>query len=418
MGIGFHERGSFDFPLAKRTGKKYTVNSGTDHNRCRHIKKNTGDRKMVRNENLKEYRLKQVEYCKIHGRTDEEQEPLPLFYQGSGVEVNVTGSELWIDVEVDYDVHEPWVWISLNGAFLGRQMLTAGSRSVCIFRGMSPDIVKNVGFFRELQAMSEDDGCHLLVKGFRSDGAFLPVRDRRYKLEFIGDSITSGEGTYGAGTDMDWLPMYMSASRNYVKMVSDALDAEFRLVSQGGWGILCGWDNDPRHNIPSRYEKICGLAGGEKNERLGAGKPYDFGSWEPDAVIVNLGTNDASAFNQPAWEDPITGQTFQQRRNPDGTYHAEDIARLKQAVIDFLGMIRRNNPKSHIVWTYGMLGYDLTFVLTDAMNVYRKESGDSNLAFLQLPATTEEMVGSREHPGEKSHARAAKVLAEYLETVL
>ncbi len=135
-------------------------------------------------------------------------------------------------------------------------------------------------------------------------------------------------------------------------------------------------------------------------------------------MIVNLGTNDASAFNQPAWEDSITGQAFQQRRNPDGTYHAEDIARLKQAVIDFLGMIRRNNPKSHIVWTYGMLGYDLTFVLTDAMNVYRKESGDSNLAFLQLPATTEEMVGSREHPGEKSHARAARVLAEYLETVL
>ena len=142
---------------------------------------------MVRNENLKEYGLKQVEYCKIHGRTDEGQEPLPLFYQGSGVEVNVTGSELWIDVEVDYDVHEPWVWISLNGAFLGRQMLTAGSRSVCIFRGMSPDTVKNVGFFRELQAMSEDDGCCLLVKGFRSDGVFQPVRERRYKLEFIGD---------------------------------------------------------------------------------------------------------------------------------------------------------------------------------------------------------------------------------------
>ena len=67
--------------------------------------------------------------------------------------------------------------------------------------------------------------------------------------------------------------MYMGVSRNYALMVSDALGAEFRLFSQGGWGVLSGWDNDPRHNIPSRYEKICGLAGGEINEKLGASKP-------------------------------------------------------------------------------------------------------------------------------------------------
>ena len=373
---------------------------------------------MVRNENLKEYSLEEVKNYKIHGRTDEGQYPLPLFSQGSGIEVNVTGSELWIDVDVDFDVYEPWIWTALDGAFLSRQMLMAGSHSLCLFRGMSPDTVKNVRFFRELQAMSEDDGCCLLIKGFRSDGAFLPVSDRRYKLEFIGDSITSGEGTYGAKEDMDWLPMYMSASRNYTKMVSDALDAEYRLISQGGWGILCGWDNDPRHNIPSRYEKICGLAGGERNEKLGAGKPYDFQSWKPDAVIVNLGTNDASAFDQPAWKDPVTGQVFWQRRNPDGTYHPEDIERLKQAVVDFLRMIRKNNPKSHIVWTYGMLGYDLTFAITDAMNRYQRETGDTNLAFLQLPSTTAETVGSREHPGEKSHARAAEIIVEYLRNVL
>ena len=114
----------------------------------------------------------------------------------------------------------------------------------------------------------------------------------------------------------------------------------------------------------------------------------------------------------------MTGQTFQQRRNPDGTYHPEDIQRLKQAVVDFLGMIRKNNPDSHIIWTYGMLGYDLTFAVTDAMNRYQRETGDINVAFLQLPATTAETVGSREHPGEKSHARAAKVLEEYLRTVL
>ncbi|MBD5475446.1 MAG: GDSL family lipase [Lachnospiraceae bacterium] len=373
---------------------------------------------MTPNPNLKTYTLQEIEHYKIYGRTDETQNPLPLFFNGSGIEVNVTGTELWIDIDVDYDMHEPWIWTALNGAFMSRQMLAAGTYSLCLFRSMSPEAVKNVQFFRELQAMSEDNTCRLLIKGLRSDGEFRPVAPKRYKLEFIGDSITSGEGTYGAKEDTDWLAMYMSCSRDYARMVSDALDAEYRMVSQGGWGVLCGWDNDPRHNIPSRYEKICGLAEGEMNERLGAAKPYDFTSWVPDVIIVNLGTNDASAFNQPAWTDPVTGQTFQQRKEADGTYNAEDLARFKQAVIDFLGMVRRNNPTSHIVWAYGMLGYDLTLAITDAMNTYQRQAGDTNTAFLQLPDTTDETVGSHAHPGEKSHARAAQVVIEYLEKYL
>lgn len=373
---------------------------------------------MTPNTNLKSYSLKELEHYKIHGRTDRTQYPLPLFFNGSGIEVNVTGSELWIDLDVDYEVHEPWIWTALNDSFMSRQMLMPGSCSLCLFRSMSPDAVKNFKFFRELQAMSEDNSCRILIKGFRSDGSFLPVTDRPYKLEFIGDSITSGEGTYGAAEDTDWLAMYMGTSRNYARMVSDAVNAEYRLISQGGWGVLSSWDNNPRCNLPSRYEKICGLAEGEMNEKLGAGKPYDFASWKPDAIIVNLGTNDASAFNQPVWTDPETGQTFKQRKEPDGSYNKEDIARFKQAVINFLRMIRKNNPDSHIIWCYGMLGYDLTFAITDAMNTYQKETADNNLAFLQLPNTTKETVGSHEHPGEKSHARAAKVIIEYLKTIL
>lgn len=373
---------------------------------------------MTQNTNLKSYTLKEAGHYKIHGRTDEEQYPLPLFFNGSGIEVNVTGQELWIDVDVDCDIHEPWIWTSINGAFMSRQMLLPGMQSICLFRGMSPETVKNVKFTRDLQPMSEDDSCHILIRGFQSDGFFLPVSDRPFKLEFIGDSITSGEGTYGAKEDVDWLSMYMSSSRNYAVMVSDALNAEYRLISQGGWGVLSGWDNNPNSNIPSRYEKICGLAWGDFNEKLGASKPYNFESWKPDAIIVNLGTNDASAFRQPKWQDPVTGKTFKQHLDPDGSYNHDDLMRFEQAVIDFLSMLRKNNPHSHIVWIYGMLGYDLTLAITDAINIYQKQTKDSNVAFLQLPNTTDETVGSHGHPGIRSHERAAKILTDYLKNIL
>lgn len=372
---------------------------------------------MTENRGLRYVPLREAQ-CRAHGRTDRSRDPLPLFWNGSFVEVNVTGSELWIDLEVDYENYEPWVSCDINGAFMSRQMLMPGRYRLCLFRGMDPEKVKNVRFFRELQAMSEDDANHILVHGFAADGAFQPVPEARYRLEFIGDSITSGEGTYGALEEADWISMFMSASKNYAVMTSRALGADFHLLSQGGWGVLCGWDNNPHNNLPFCYEEICGLLHGSSNEALGAHKPWDFASWQPDAVIVNLGTNDASAFHQPAWTDPATGESFKQHLEADGSWRTADIERFRQAVIRFLKVIRKNNPKAHIVWTYGMLGYELTLPITEAISRYRAETGDYNTAFLQLPNTTRETVGSHEHPGAKSHERAAGVLTEYLRTVL
>lgn len=364
---------------------------------------------------LKKYPLNEVPYYKVHGRTVPGICPLPLFFNGSAVEVNVSGSALWVELEVSYHIHDMWIACEINGALMSRQMLMPGTHSLCLFRGMSAEPAKNVRITRELQAMTEDEDCCLIVHGFQTDGSFYPVPAKKIALEFVGDSITSGEGTYGAKEDYDWIPMYMSYSKNYAKMTAEALDADAYLISQGGWGVLTGWDNNPNSNIPSRYEQLCGLCQGKKNESLGAFAPYDFSSRKIDALIVNLGTNDASAFNQPAWSDPATGETFKQRLNPDGTYQEDDLKQFQDALIRFLKMLRKHNPDAHIVWCYGMLGYDLTAAINDAIHQYTAASGDHNILFLQLPNTTKETVGSHEHPGELSHRRAAQVLIEYLQ---
>ncbi|MBQ7359374.1 MAG: GDSL family lipase [Lachnospiraceae bacterium] len=366
------------------------------------------------NNNLKYYPLNEIANAKIHGRTDLSQQPLPLFWNGSAIEINATGTELWIEVEVDFDFHEPWVAYQIDGAFIGRQMLMPGKHKLCLFRNMFPDNAKNLRFYRELQAMSEDINCHILIHGFYSDGEFLPVKDRPFKIEFIGDSITSGEGTYGPEGTHPWVPMFMSASRNYAAMTADALNAEYRLLSQGGWGIYCGWDNDIRHALPAYYEEICSLGLGEARKALGGGAAHDFNSWQPDIVVINLGTNDNSAFNQPAWVDPETGISYKQRKNEDGSFHPEDAVKFEDAGIAFLQTVRKHNPNAVIVWVYGMLGYDLTPHITNTVNRFRIQTGDTKTYFLHLPNTTSETIGCNFHPGLKSHEKAAAVLTEYL----
>lgn len=373
---------------------------------------------MKENGELQAAALSDVAHVKIHGRTTGSLAPLTLFWTGSAVEFNAKGSELWVEVEVSYDLYEPWISVVINSVPVSRQMLTAGRYWVCVFRGMNKSVVKNVRIVKELQAMSDDPGCCLQIHGVRFDGEFLPVPDRALKLEFIGDSITSGEGVIGAKAEEDWIPMWFSATDNYTAMTAEALKADYRVLSQSGWGVLTSWDNNPNRNLPAYYGQVCGVLGGERNEALGASQGNDFDTWQPNAVIVNLGTNDGGAFYSPEWTDPASGQVYKQRLNEDGTVNAEDLQAFETAAESFLAKLRQYNPEAHIVWVYGMLGLPMMPAIYRAVNSYAAKSGDRKVSVFQLPNITDESVGARSHPGKLAHEQAAKVLSAYLQEIL
>ncbi len=363
---------------------------------------------------LTETLIKEILEVKVHGRTTASREPLTLFWTASGFECNVTGSELWVELEVTYDMYEPWFSYTVNGDWVGRQMLTRGRCWIPLFRGMSPENVKNVQFYKDLQAMSDDGNSYIHIHALRHDGEFVPVEEKKLKLEFIGDSITSGEGLFGAKQEWDWIPMFFSAIRDYAYLTAKKLDAEYRVFSQSGWGVCNTWDNNTRGALPKYYKEICSLMPGSENDRIGGKQPHDFASWQPDFVIVNLGTNDAASFDQPQWVDEAGGETHKMRRNPDGSYNMEDMRALQQAVKDFIALLRECNPNARIIWCYGMLGTDIQLYLCEAVAGYVEETGDRRVSYLQLPDTTAESVGSREHPGSLCHQQAAQVLSGYI----
>lgn len=367
---------------------------------------------------LETYQLKDIKDIKVWGRTTSCREPLTLFWTGSALECNVSASELWVEIEADYEQYEPWMGVMINGAYVSRQMLNKGRGWIPLFRGMNPQKVTNVRIVKEVQAMSDDEKHCMQIHALRTDGHFLPVEEKPIKIEFIGDSITSGEGSIGATCEEEWISMWFSAQNTYVQMTAQLLNAEYRIVSQSGWGVYCAWDNNPHGALPPYYDKICGLLKGEKNRKLGAFEAYDFKGWKPNAIVVNLGTNDESAFNSPEWRDPETGAIYKQHRNEDGTYNEVDVERFKQAARSFLMKIRQNNEDAYIIWVYGMLGNPLLQVIGEVIEEYKNESKDLKVELLELPNTTNETIGSRQHPGVLSHRAAAKLLAERLKDVL
>lgn len=372
----------------------------------------------MKNKQLSEYALSDVSNLKVHGRTTGLLSPLTLFWTGSAIELNAKASELWIEVEAKYDQYEPWISILINDAPVSRLMITEGKQWICVFRGMNDKIIKNVRIVKDTQAMSGDANCYLQMHALKSDGQFMPIADKRYKIEFIGDSITSGEGIVGAKVEEDWIPMWFSAVHNYTRITAAALDAEYRVISQSGWGVLTSWDNNPFANIPAYYEKVCGLLTGELNESLGAFTEYNFDAWQPDVVVVNLGTNDGGAFYSSEWKDEVTGKIYKQRLNEDGSYNEADLTLFEAAAINFLAKLRNYNRDAQIIWAYGMLGIPMLPAIHRAVNMYTDRTGDTKVSVLQLLSMTEATSGSRNHPGVLAHEQAAQQLTSYIKEVL
>lgn len=239
---------------------------------------------------MKSFSIRNHPMIRLSGRFDPAQEGFPMLWSASSAEMNVRGSSLEVQIDCAYRTHKPYLSFEVDGLRAQTFAPLPGKHWYSVFLHLKPDTVHTVRILKESQAFENDPsaGC-VLLKG-RTDGGLDPLPPRRRKIEFIGDSLTSGEGGRGPQSFMEWVPMCFSASDNYTRFVADRLNAQYQLVSQSGWGVHCGWNNDPHCNLPRIYDQLCGpQAGQTPEENWGSGKLYDFPSsptmwssrWEP-----------------------------------------------------------------------------------------------------------------------------------------
>lgn len=357
---------------------------------------------------MKIFLANEIQEKKILGRAKILEDSIAIFWSASGIELNVRAGELWAGIDSDFSTHEVWIAIFIDGAQTARLMLGKGRNEICVFRNMNPEIVKNVRIYKETQAMECDARHKMILKDFRTDGIFLPVKNANVKIEFIGDSITSGEGAVGAKIECDWISAFFGATKTYAFKLAQMLGADFNVISQSGWGTVTGYDNDTSHALPAYYEKTCGVLRGSENETLGAQSEWNFSLWQPDLIIVNLGTNDQGAFMNP----PFAKTNFKMKLRADGTPEKSSAEFFEKGVVDFLKFLRAKNPGAKIFWCYGMMGRLLAKNIEAALELYKKQSGDANAHFVLLPEMDSEESGALCHPSEAQHEIAARFLYE------
>jgi lysophospholipase L1-like esterase len=349
--------------------------------------------------------------------------PLALFWTASGIECRLRSSELWVELESDYNVYESWVSVRLNGRQSARFMIDKGRRWYCLYRNFPSGRENTVQLLNDTQAMPSDTEHILLLHAVRvpDDAEFLALPQKKLTIEFAGDSITTGEGLAGDPGEMDWISAWMATDAGYALTTAELLNADFRIISQCGWGIVTAWDNNIHNTIPRYYRQVCGLVPGERYERLGAHNEYNFAANPAGVVVINLGTNDSAAFSQPEWTDPADGSTYKMHLDRNGKPEVRDALKISDGVKSFLRIVRECNPQAYIIWCYGMCSIaDIAPYISRGVKEYAEESGDKRAAVVELPSMDmerEDEHGSRNHPGPVTHRRAAEKLAAYIKAL-
>ena len=344
------------------------------------------------------FKLDDPEKMTVFGRASVSGEGTALFWTGSAIEFNIKASELYIEIECGYEERELMADIVLDGERSQKLILDNGIRKYTIFKGMDPAKPINVRVIRDTQCMPDDRQSYILLKSIETDGSLSEPDRYDINIEFIGDSITSGEGC-GLLKRVEWAPVVFDAVESYPYKTAKLLNARYDVVSQSGWGLYAAWDGDLTHVLPDLYEQVCCITKGEKSINLGAHDKYDFTRNDMDVVLINLGTNDSNALKTGKFEKD------------------EFIKAFEQKGIEFLKTVRRNNGACNIIWAYGMLGDKMEPYIKEIIKEYIKETGDRRIEYLKLSDCKGKDLGARSHPTPAAHSKAAESIADFIRSL-
>jgi lysophospholipase L1-like esterase len=201
----------------------------------------------------------------------------------------------------------------------------------------------------------------------------LPTRrDRR--IEFVGDSITCGYGNEAANQNEHFSPGTENNYLAYGALAARDLGAEYAAIAWSG-----KWLFGP-NAIPLLYDQA--LPGDAQSK-------WDFSSWVPQAVVVNLGTNDFGPRNP-------TEQEWQE------AYRA------------FIQTLRKNYPQCHVFCAVGSMMSDsyppgrkalstIRQYTTGLVEAFRK-AGDKKIHYVEFDAQDPKNgLGGDWHPSLRTH---------------
>ncbi len=223
-------------------------------------------------------------------------------------------------------------------------------------------------------------------------GDVLPIEPPNSKrIEILGDSISAGYGNEGTDETCGFSPETENHYLTYGAIAARQLGARLSTIAWSGKGVFSNrGSTSDKDTLPVLWDQAL------PQEKVA----HDFSEEEPDAVVINLGTNDFAP-------------------------EVPDFSPFGPAFDAFVETVRTKYRKAHIFIMMGPLltdgypegrqAYTKARAALTALVERRVEKGDTQLHFFEVErATAEEGFGCDWHPSAKTHERMAKALVEQL----
>lgn len=208
--------------------------------------------------------------------------PLQVGWPGSGVAFETTGTRAVLRAEdsganmLDVSVDGDWSVIALE----------PGTHDYVLFKSEAPRDVR-VEVRRKTESF---EGGLTTFLALETDGEVRPAVLPGRRLLFVGDSITAGFGTLGEDANCSYSKETASPRDAFAVRTAEMLGADYHLVAISGRGAVYNYGDDARPNMMAQLT-------------LALPDTPVFWSpdaWTPDAIVVNLGTNDHSTWDPEA----------------------------------------------------------------------------------------------------------------------
>lgn len=350
-----------------------------------------------------------------HGRTlpDAERNILFFNWSASGVEFNFEGTALLAEFYADFaeeidgnpaDPNAPrrptWPWVAL---------FVDGADTPCRHFELRPDCAAQLLFCAEtpekhtfrLVKMTENCKTFLGLRALKLEGELLPPpAANHHRIEFVGDSITCGYGNSTPERDRGFYSAEENGWMAHGAQAARLLGMEYSAVSVSGIMV------SRRKELPRPYDMdmLYQYTDRPQQEKLNPAAPlilWDFAAHPSEAVVINLGTNDG--FTIAFGNDPAELDAFEQ----------DYIAFIKQ-------VRAANGPNARIVCALGSMNYYVYDNILNAVNQYRKESGDENIYTFKYTMLMDMLdgIGAAGHPSLATHGKMAREIAAFLKDLL
>ena len=247
---------------------------------------------------MKSIDLKESNFKEL-GRTYYSDGKIYCALSGTGVEFRFTGKSCSVTVEGDgnssdaaqADNHAR-IAIYVNGERKIDDMVDNATEVYDVFKSDADEDVT----VRVIK-LSESPMSTVAISDISVDGSGVgPTEDSERLIEFVGDSITCGYGVDDEDRNHHFSTKTEDVTKTYAFKTAEALGADWSMVSFSGYGVISGYSDGTKkvseQTVPQYYEKL-GYSWSPNGSFVPANIDWGFGRL-PDAVVINLGTNDDS----------------------------------------------------------------------------------------------------------------------------